>query len=69
MRRGRGIGATTTLIAVGALCSAIFVAAVATMLLGPARGVLVSLAWLLVFAAVCFAICVARLPRGRTGGR
>lgn len=57
---------TATLAGLGGLCAAVLVAAVATAFVDAVWAAGLALAWLLLFAGVCFLLCVARLPRRRT---
>lgn len=51
------------LVALGALCSTLFVAAVATTFVSGGRSLLVVLAWVGLVSLVCLAACGARLRR------
>ena len=57
---------TATLVGLGGLCAAVLAAAVATAFVDAVWAAGLALAWLLLFAGVCFLFCVAGLPRRRT---
>lgn len=59
--RGSGRGETATLVAVAAVCGALFVAAVATAFVSGGWALVVVLGWLALFAAGCFVFCASRL--------